>query len=285
MNERSSRAHALFILSQETEHPATGVRLRSRLFLADLGGSEQVKRSKVHHGASRRGVGFEMGSRMREAVNINLGLLALKKVIAALNAKRKYVPYQDSKLTMLLSPALGGDSKASVVICASMEDADAGETLQALRFGEQCANVANDAGQQASALAQLLDSADAEIAELEETIRRKERWEMVETVRADTLAEAGTYEAVRAAAGGGEVVRTSRLVGAERERKELVRLVRWRAELTGEDWEEKLAEFGFGGEFGGKADALGGHAAARFKDHAADAGLAIKGKHVAKWQD
>ena len=145
--------------------------------------------------------------------------------------------------------------------------------------------MSNDANQQASALAQLLDNANAEIAELEETIRAKERWEVVEVVRTDTLAEEGTYEAARAAAGGGEVVRTSRLVGAERERKELVRLVRWRAELTGEDWEEKLAEFGFGGEFGGKADALGGHAAARFKDHAADAGLAIKGKHVAKWQD
>ena len=39
MNARSSRAHALFILSQACEHPATGVRLASRLFLADLGGS------------------------------------------------------------------------------------------------------------------------------------------------------------------------------------------------------------------------------------------------------
>ena len=51
----------------------------------------QVKRSQVDAGERRAGaaeafsVGFEMGDRMREAVYINLGLLALKKCIEALN--------------------------------------------------------------------------------------------------------------------------------------------------------------------------------------------------------
>jgi hypothetical protein len=46
-------------------------------------------------------LGFEMGDRMRETVNINLGLLALKKCIEALNNRAHYVPFQDSKLTMV----------------------------------------------------------------------------------------------------------------------------------------------------------------------------------------
>jgi hypothetical protein len=87
MNERSTRAHSLFIMTLKQTRPGTSVTLRSRLFLADLGGSEQVKKSGVEAGFLREGgseqfsVGFEMGQHMREAVNINLGLLALKKCI------------------------------------------------------------------------------------------------------------------------------------------------------------------------------------------------------------
>ena len=34
------------------------------------------------------------------------------------------------QLTMLLSPALGGDCKTTVIVCASMEQDDAVETVQ-----------------------------------------------------------------------------------------------------------------------------------------------------------
>ena len=108
-----------------------------------------------------------MGKNMREAVNINLGLLALKKVTRALNnPEQTYIPYQDSKLTMLLAPALGGDSKAAVVVCASMESANAEETMQALRFGEQCSRVENQASQRSSAILHVIKAIDAEIEEL-----------------------------------------------------------------------------------------------------------------------
>jgi hypothetical protein len=57
MNERSSRAHSLFIitLNQHKVDDSTDVTLTSRLFLADLGGSEQNKKSKVEAGAERLG--------------------------------------------------------------------------------------------------------------------------------------------------------------------------------------------------------------------------------------
>ena len=71
MNDRSSRAHALFVLSMDMENSSTGVTLSSQMILADLGGSEQVKRSKVHHGGydSNTGtaLGFQLGAHMREA--------------------------------------------------------------------------------------------------------------------------------------------------------------------------------------------------------------------------
>lgn len=85
MNERSSRAHSLFILTLKQCAAAEGITVQSQLFLADLGGSEQVKRSKVESGEMSNAAGFVMGDRMREAVYINLGLLALKNCIEGLN--------------------------------------------------------------------------------------------------------------------------------------------------------------------------------------------------------
>jgi hypothetical protein len=48
MNERSSRAHSLVMLSLVQR--ANGTEKRSRLFLADLGGSEKLSRSKAADG-------------------------------------------------------------------------------------------------------------------------------------------------------------------------------------------------------------------------------------------
>ncbi len=48
MNERSSRAHALFILS--LSQSAGGVERTTRLFLADLGGSEKLGKSGAADG-------------------------------------------------------------------------------------------------------------------------------------------------------------------------------------------------------------------------------------------
>ena len=287
MNDRSSRAHTLFVLSMEMNNSETGVTLSSQMILADLGGSEQVKRSKVHHGGydadTGTALGFQLGDHMREAVNINLGLLALKKCISALNEGASYVPYQDSKLTMLLSPAIGGDSKATVMVCCSQSDDDSTETLQALRFGEKCSTIQNAAGVNSSAIQDIIEAMDEEIATLEATIKRKERWESREVVREDNLVEEGTYEASLAAQKGGEVVRTGVIVGAEEERRRLEEVIIKRAELTGEDVNARLAEAGFGGMYGGEAKAEAGNAQSRFSNDQGG-GLKIKGKKVAEWK-
>jgi len=152
------------------------VKLTSKLFLADLGGSEQVKKSKVK------------GAQMQEAIFINQGLFALGKCVDALNEGHAFVPYQNSKLTMLLSEALGGDCKTTVVVTAGAEDAHALETLQAMRFGERCRKVRNTAEVGASSMTAALEAMEKEILECEEYIRVNERWETRYEERVDERA-------------------------------------------------------------------------------------------------
>ena len=52
-----------------------------------------------------------------------------------------HVPYRDSKLTFLLQESLGGNARATLVVCLSPDDADASETLSSLRFGARARRV------------------------------------------------------------------------------------------------------------------------------------------------
>ena len=55
------------------------------------------------------------GTRLEEAKNINSSLTTLGMCINALSDGAGHIPYRDSKLTMLLSDALGGNSKTTLV--------------------------------------------------------------------------------------------------------------------------------------------------------------------------
>lgn len=123
------------------------------------------------------------------------GLFALGKCVDALNQNKDFVPYQDSKLTTLLSEALGGDSKTTIVVTAGAEDAHALETLQAIRFGERCMAVTNTADVGLSGMTAALQALDQEIEECEVYIQENERWEtrveQVEDERAGLHVDAG----------------------------------------------------------------------------------------------
>jgi hypothetical protein len=240
MNDRSTRAHSLFILTlKQRSFKDSNVTIRSKLFLADLGGSEQVKKSQVEAGILTENMGFQMGVHMREAVYINLGLLALKRCIEALNNRSSYVPFQDSKLTMLLSEGIGGNSKTSIIICASQSPAHSYETVMSLRFGERCALIENSLRNNASILQQILDNLDAEIKALEAEISKKERWEIREEKVSDELAEEGTIEK---SMGGQEIKRVAFVVGAEEERKRLASLLMQKELLFGKSYEDIVVD-------------------------------------------
>mmetsp|Transcript_28101 Transcript_28101/g.47512 ORF Transcript_28101/g.47512 Transcript_28101/m.47512 type:complete len:759 (+) Transcript_28101:73-2349(+) len=291
MNDRSTRAHSIFILTlkqrrhsssragldfEEDEDNATTT-LTSKLFLADLGGSEQVKKSKVDAGQSKKfgartdvevtdidqsveesnrqrdealySTGFQMAERMREAVYINLGLLALKKCIEALNSKSSYVPYQDSKLTMLLSAGLA-TGKTSVIVCINSDPLHIAETIGTLRFGERCAMIETEVRTNVSMLESVLQKLNFEIQNLEELIKQKEVWEVVEEHRVDELAEEGTMEASLNV----ERKLVTVLRGAEAERSKLNDLLLQRAELTGSDAVAAVLNTSGISTFGGRYD-------------------------------
>ena len=84
-------------------HEGRNVRL-SKLFLADLAGSEKVSRTEAQ------------GLRLHEAKNINKSLLALGKVVSALIRGEKHIPYRDSKLTRILKCSVGGNSKTLLIV-------------------------------------------------------------------------------------------------------------------------------------------------------------------------
>lgn len=122
LNHASSRSHAVLTLTIETEVEG-GRKGVGKCRLIDLAGSEDNKRTGNE--ASKE--------RMRESVEINQSLLTLRKVVTALNdgevrpfagradrtadaLMQSRIPYRDSKLTRILSDALGGESSA-LVIC------------------------------------------------------------------------------------------------------------------------------------------------------------------------
>lgn len=94
MNKMSNRAHRIFTVICSFKRYETDV--TSTLTFIDLAGSEDISKSGA------------IGLSAREAQLINKSLLTLGRVINALACNAKHIPYRDSKLTRLLSEALGG---------------------------------------------------------------------------------------------------------------------------------------------------------------------------------
>ena len=63
-------------------------------------------------------------------MGINSSLLVLGKCIAALVEESSHVPYYESKLTMLVKGAFGGNSRTTVLVNCRGDDAYGDETLQ-----------------------------------------------------------------------------------------------------------------------------------------------------------
>ena len=90
------------------------------------------------------------GERLKEAVCINKGLLALGNVINALTEPGtadggRHIPYRDSKLTRMLQDSLGGNSKTVMIACVSPSDSNFEESLNTLRYAQRARSIQNKA--------------------------------------------------------------------------------------------------------------------------------------------
>ncbi|XP_023270115.1 kinesin-like protein KIF27 [Seriola lalandi dorsalis] len=144
MNEHSSRSHAILTL-QLIQCCRNNTSLRSvrssKLCLVDLAGSE------------RAGKTGNTGTRLKESVHINTGLLALGNVIRALsdpartrrgnNCNSAHIPYRAAKITRLLRDSLGGTAHTLMVACVSPSHHSVAETLSVLQFASKARHIRN----------------------------------------------------------------------------------------------------------------------------------------------
>ena len=143
INEYSSRSHTIFqifiesIELTQTEDDDNIDYAKSRfscLNLIDLAGSERIG----EYDPNKEGSG--------ETGYINKSLFVLANVINRLadntsTGKRNHIPYRDSKLTRLLSQALGGNSLTAIICTVSPAAVNYYQTLSTLRFAMRAKNV------------------------------------------------------------------------------------------------------------------------------------------------
>lgn len=119
-NESSSRSHVILTMQ------VTGRVRGGRLVLVDLAGSENVQRSGADEG----------GKLLAEAKAINRSLSALADVVEATAKQQTFVPYRNSRLTMLLEEPLSS-SRVLLLVHVSPLTRDATDTAHSLAFASR----------------------------------------------------------------------------------------------------------------------------------------------------
>ncbi|EFP91437.2 uncharacterized protein PGTG_17393 [Puccinia graminis f. sp. tritici CRL 75-36-700-3] len=139
LNHTSSRSHAILTIHLHHLAPDSSIHHLGKCVLIDLAGSENNKKTGNEHNKER----------MKESVEINQSLLALRKVVRSLNTGDHRIPYRDSKLTRILSDSLGGTSAGLVICNIAPLASQYRDTINTLTFGSHSRNVENKVSQPA----------------------------------------------------------------------------------------------------------------------------------------
>lgn len=124
-NARSSRSHTVFIISLE-QTSIEGTVKKAKINLVDLAGSEKLSKTGAQ------------GQALKEAKNINLSLTTLGRCIKALTSgSAEFVPYRESKLTLILKESLSGAAMTVLIVTGSMRKIHQEETIGTMQFAER----------------------------------------------------------------------------------------------------------------------------------------------------
>jgi hypothetical protein len=134
-NEHSSRSHTIYQVFLERIKAGEEENRKYRyslLNLVDLAGSERLSD------------GDQNEDHLSETGFINKSLFLLTNLIKKLaDDKHGHIPYRDSKLTRILSNALGGNSLTTIVCTVSPALMNYTQTLSTLRFASRAKKVRN----------------------------------------------------------------------------------------------------------------------------------------------
>jgi hypothetical protein len=128
-NDRSSRSHCIYSFHLKL---VNGDKVtRSKLHIIDLAGSERISKSITREDEVTK----------KEAICINLSLLALANVLNALALKQTHIPYRDSKLTHFLKESLNENFNILLLLHISPNVKDIAETISTLEFGTRIVKI------------------------------------------------------------------------------------------------------------------------------------------------
>ncbi|EDV20125.1 uncharacterized protein TRIADDRAFT_32396, partial [Trichoplax adhaerens] len=132
LNRQSSRSHSVLLLKVEKTDNSTLERFNSKVYLIDLAGSEDNRRTG------------NSGERLlKESGTINSSLFVLGKVVEALNQQLARIPYRESKLTRLLQDSIGGSAHSCIITTVSASKSDYYSTYHTLQFASKSRNIIN----------------------------------------------------------------------------------------------------------------------------------------------
>eukprot|EP00826_Nyctotherus_ovalis_P051564 TRINITY_DN6449_c0_g2_i1.p1 TRINITY_DN6449_c0_g2~~TRINITY_DN6449_c0_g2_i1.p1 ORF type:complete len:193 (+),score=74.26 TRINITY_DN6449_c0_g2_i1:109-687(+) len=160
-----------------------------KISFVDLAGSERAESARTST------------SRLKETGAINRSLFVLNKVIAALapagsqsqSDARPFVPYRDSKLTLLMKDSIGGNAKTLMLVNISPESVNYEATQIALVYGSRAKTITNEVQKNVE---------NSNLAKMNETYKKMQKW--LESL-ADKLKESGVAVPEEISSGMSEV--------------------------------------------------------------------------------
>eukprot|EP00929_Paragymnodinium_shiwhaense_P049386 TRINITY_DN24911_c0_g1_i4.p1 TRINITY_DN24911_c0_g1~~TRINITY_DN24911_c0_g1_i4.p1 ORF type:complete len:1139 (+),score=180.91 TRINITY_DN24911_c0_g1_i4:96-3512(+) len=138
MNQQSSRSHAIFRFKYEMPEPEAGT--GSTGSCADVRGSQSTVTFVDLAGREEQSVSTNRAVIFKEMVSINTSLFYLSHVIMKLSEgqiqRGTLMDFRNSKLTLLLSQALMGNSATTVITTVHPFNSRLDESISTLSFGQ-----------------------------------------------------------------------------------------------------------------------------------------------------